>query len=97
LKNVVYILHSEKLDRFYIGFTTDFENRMEFHKNAKSHKFTSKADDWTVFLTIMCECKRQGLEIEKHIKKMKSRKYIANLKRYPEMIEKLLLRFASNC
>ena len=28
----VYILHSQKLNRIYTGFTTDFETRLEYHK-----------------------------------------------------------------
>ena len=30
---------------------------------------------------------------EAHIKRMKSRKYIENLKLYPEMMEKLILKY----
>ncbi|PWA11414.1 GIY-YIG nuclease family protein [Flavobacterium laiguense] len=29
--NCVYILHSAKLSRFYIGYTSDFDTRLEFH------------------------------------------------------------------
>ena len=47
--NCVYILHSIKLNRFYIGFTSDFEIRMEFHKNAESNKFTSNAKTGSYF------------------------------------------------
>ncbi|MFH7003461.1 GIY-YIG nuclease family protein, partial [Flavobacterium bizetiae] len=32
--NIVYILHSNKLNRFYIGFTSNFDTRLEFHENA---------------------------------------------------------------
>ena len=85
----VYILHSQKLNRIYTGFTTDFETRLEYHKNAASHKFTSNAIDWNLFLIIHCESKSQALLIEKHIKKMKSKTYIENLAKYPEMITKL--------
>ena len=85
----VYILHSKTLNRYYIGFTTDFETRLEFNRNAASHKFTAKADDWNVFLIIDCQNKLQGLSIEKHIKNMKSKTYIENLKKYPEIIVKL--------
>jgi len=85
----VYILFSSKLNWFYIGYTSDFGTRLEFHKNAEHHKFTSKADDWEVFLKIPCENKTQGLHIEKHIKKMKSKIYIENLIKYPEIILKL--------
>jgi putative endonuclease len=62
--NCVYILHSDKLNRFYIGFTSDFDTRLEFHKNAESHKFTANAEDWKLFLKISCENKIQGLNIE---------------------------------
>jgi putative endonuclease len=87
--NCVYILHSAKLNQFYIGYTSDFDTRLEFHKNAESHKFTSNAEDWKLFIKIDCENKTQGLNIEKHIKKMKSKIYIENLIKYPDIILKL--------
>ena len=72
----VYILHSTKLNRFYIGYTSDFETRLEFHKQAASRKFTAKSDDWTVFLEIPCDSKTQGLNIEKtHQKNEKQNLY----------------------
>jgi putative endonuclease len=95
--NIVYILHSNKLNRFYIGFTSNFDTRLEFHKNAESHKFTSKADDWALFLKIACECKTEALLIEKHIKKMKSKTYIENLIKYPDIILKLKNKYSQNC
>jgi putative endonuclease len=92
----VYILHSQKLNRFYIGFTSNLEKRLEFHHNAESHKFTSKAKDWEVYLKIECKSKGQALAIEKHIKKMKSKVYIQNLKKYSEMKIKLLDRYSES-
>lgn len=89
----VYILYSEKLDRFYTGATSNFDLRMEFHDNPEARKFTAKADDWTLFDKIECEGKSQALSIEKHIKSMKSKTYIKNLKQYPEMKEKLKSRY----
>jgi putative endonuclease len=86
---IVYILHSTKLNRYYIGFTSDYDTRMEFHKNAESNKFTANAHDWELFLKIQCDTKTQGLDIEKHIKKMKSKIYIENLIKYPDIIFKL--------
>ncbi|WP_445453164.1 GIY-YIG nuclease family protein [Flavobacterium sp. 25HG05S-40] len=93
--DLVYILHSVKINRFYIGYTSDIKLRLEFHANAESHKFTYNADDWTLFLTIECESKSQALAIEKHIKAMKSKVYIENLKKYPEIKEKLLEKYKS--
>jgi putative endonuclease len=85
----VYILHSEKLNRFYIGYTSDISTRLEFHKNADYHKFTYNADDWKLMFSFECETKLQALAIEKHIKQMKSKIYILNLMKYPEMISSL--------
>ncbi|HET8810584.1 MAG TPA: GIY-YIG nuclease family protein [Flavobacteriaceae bacterium] len=93
---VVYIPYSKKLDRYYTGSTSNFETRMKFHDLSPSNKFTGKADDWELFLKIDCECKKQALSIERHIKSMKSKTYIQNLMKYPEMIVKLKKRFASN-
>ena len=90
---IVYILYSRKLNRYYTGFTTDLVVRLGFHARAESPKFTSRSDDWTVYLQIHCDSKAQGLAIEKHIKRMKSKIYIENLVRYPELILKLKLHY----
>ncbi|MGY5845860.1 GIY-YIG nuclease family protein [Salegentibacter sp. HM20] len=90
---IVYILYSKKLDRFYTGSSSNFDRRMEFHENPEARKFTSKANDWILYEKIECENKAQALSIEKHIKSMKSKTYIKNLKQYPEMKDKLKLRY----
>jgi putative endonuclease len=67
---------------------------MEFHLNPQEiRKFTSKANDWVLFFKIDCETKSQALGIERHIKKMKSKIYIENLSRYPEITTKLLEKY----
>jgi putative endonuclease len=81
----VYILFSGKLDRFYTGSTSNLDVRMEFHYNPEARKFTAKAKDWVLYDTIGCESKFQAISIEKHIKSMKSKIHIRNLKKYPEM------------
>ena len=93
---IVYILHSQKLSRFYIGYTSNLETRLEFHHNAMQDKFTYNADDWQLYLKIECETQNQAKAIENHMKKMKSSRYIESLNKYPEMICKLLERF-SDC
>ena len=57
----VYILFSKKLNRFYIGYTSDLETRMEFHRNSETRKFTHNASDWEIFFEIDCENKNQFL------------------------------------
>ena len=91
-KHYVYILFSEKLNRNYIGATSNIEQRLEFHLSSKD-KFTSIAKDWKLIHKIECKSKKQALDIEKHIKKMKSIVYISNLTKYPEMSQKILLKY----
>ena len=93
MDHCIYIIFSEKLNRFYTGYTSNFDIRMDFHFQASSNKFTAKAKDWIIYLKIPCDSKEQALCIEKHIKTMKSKTYIQNLKKYPEMISKLKFKY----
>ena len=93
----VYILHSKKLNCFYTGYTANLLERLAYHQNAENRKFTHNASDWIVYLTIDCESKQQGLLIEKHIKSMKSKIYIENLLKHPEMIKKLQIKYLIDC
>jgi putative endonuclease len=91
----VYILYSGKLERYYIG-STDLEPQERlFEHNSKrnNNSFTTRGIPWELFFVLFCNSRLQARQIELHIKKMKSRKYIQNLKKYPEMQEKLLVRY----
>jgi putative endonuclease len=49
----VYILHSVNLNRFYIGSCIDLQKRLKDHFEKKfKGGYTSKADDWVLFLKI---------------------------------------------
>ena len=91
-----YILHSALLDRYYTGATEEpLEVRIRKHNHqsyGKNH-FTAKSDDWQLFHWVQCESMLQALRLERHIKKMKSRKYLQNLKKYPQIAEKLLDKY----
>jgi len=86
----VYILYSKMLDKYYIGSCLDMEKRLEDHRNRKFEKsFAARADDWVLYYSMCDLLYKQARLIEVHIKRMKSRKYIENLKSYPEIAEKL--------
>ncbi len=90
----VYILYSKKLDSYYIGSCKNLDERMLEHARKKFNtSFTIRADDWKLFLKIDNLEYKQARDIEGHIKKMKSRKYIENMVKYPELIDKLIQRF----
>jgi len=94
LEFCVYIIYSEKLGRYYIGTSDSFEKRLNEHNNAAHpNSFTSKGIPWNKYLVIDGLSSKQAFAIEQHIKKMKSRKYLENLKLYPEIIIKLKEKF----
>ena len=91
----VYILFSKKLDRYYTGSCKDLSYRTEQHLNKEFTKsFTAKSDDWELFFSVDALQERQARLIEEHIKRMKSRTYIQNLKKYPEMMQKLIIKYS---
>jgi putative endonuclease len=51
------------------------------------------ASDWEKFFLIKCSNCQQAIRIERHIKNMKSRRYLENLVLYPEITERLLKRY----
>ena len=75
---IVYILFSKKLNKYYVGSSSDIDRRITEHNSGKS-KFTSRGMPWRlmyteVFLTLI-EAKKRELQI----KKRKSRIYIEEL------------------
>ena len=91
---LVYILFSEKLNKYYIGTTDDIERRVKEH-NSKFYEnnYTSRGIPWQMAFNISCQSSSQAFKIEKHIKAMHSKNYIQNLIKYPEMTQKLLDRY----
>ncbi|MEO8254857.1 MAG: GIY-YIG nuclease family protein [Flavobacterium sp.] len=91
----VYVINSPSKDTFYIGETSDIENRLQWHNSGIfENSYTKIANDWQLFHLIQCKDIFQARKIEKHIKNMKSKTYILNLKKYPEISEKLLLKYS---
>jgi putative endonuclease len=91
----VYILFSRKLDRFYTGSCNDLDFRLDQHlKKDFTKSFTAKSNDWELFLFIDDLHYAQARLIETHIKKMKSKVYIQNLKKYPEVVKKLIAQYS---
>ncbi len=90
----VYIIYSRKIDRYYTGISFDPEHRLTQHINKHyTGAYTRVANDWQIYLMIQCKNKSIAERIEAHIKKMKSKIFIANLKKYPELVDKIKKRF----
>ena len=90
----VYILHSEKLDKFYVGTTTDVEKRIHEHNTAfYKDSFSVRGIPWTLFQSIVCESSSQAYAIERFIKKMKSSTFIRKLKDDQEVVNSILEKY----
>jgi len=89
-KMFVYIIQSTSSSNFYVGETIDLQKRLAEH-NAGLYKgaHTSNYNDWVLLAALPCRDRSHARYVERHIKKMKSRKYIENLIKYPEMRQKL--------
>ena len=74
----VYILYSKKLNRYYIGATSDLASRMESHL-WMHNGFTSKAKDWELKYSEAFKQKSEAFSRERQIKKWKSRIMIEKL------------------
>ena len=71
----VYILYSPLLDQYYIGHTSNLDDRLFRHGHSGS-KATKKANDWKLVYKEGYETKSEAYNREMEIKNKKSRKYI---------------------
>ena len=75
----VYIIYSEFLDKFYVGYTgDDLTRRIEKH-NAIHRGFTGRTNDWVLKYAESFSDKAQAMDREKQIKKWKSRALLIKL------------------
>jgi putative endonuclease len=84
------------MNRFYTGVSQDdLQERILKHNlhTYGTHRYTAKTNDWELYHCIVCSSFSLAVKLEKHIKKMKSKTYIQNLKKYPEITEKLKIGY----
>jgi putative endonuclease len=91
----VYIIESLKDGSFYIGRTADLKERLNWHNSEELNQgITKRKMPWNYFFTLEVENTRISDKIENHIKRMKSREYIRNLAKYPEISERLIEKYS---
>ncbi len=74
----VYIIYSQKLNKYYVGACIDLERRLYEH-NIGHSKFTSTGMPWILKHTQIFQTLQEAKKRELEIKKMKSRRYIEGL------------------
>jgi putative endonuclease len=90
----VYILYSQRGGKYYIGCTNDIDQRIHYHTSKEFvNSFTAKYSEWELFYEIPSLSITTARKIEAHIKRMKSTVYLRNLKKFPEMTQRLILKY----
>ncbi|MEL6193163.1 MAG: GIY-YIG nuclease family protein [Bacteroidota bacterium] len=84
MKYHIYILYSEKSDKYYVGQTYDVQKRLHDHNsgerpNQKS-KYTFKHRPWVLKASFEVRGGRSNaMKVEQYIKRQKSRAFIEKL------------------
>ena len=72
----VYILYSSSIDKYYTGFTEDYEKRFAFHNSEKNRIWTKRGRPWELKKVFRFDTKREALQAEKFIKQQRNRAYM---------------------
>jgi putative endonuclease len=73
----VYILFSESLQKYYVGFTSNIENRLEHH-NSRQNKWSKKGVPWEMVHFIAIEGRANAMNLERKIKNMGAKRFLEN-------------------
>ena len=73
-----YILYSEVRSKYYVGYTSNLEERLKKH-NTNHSGFTGHTGDWQIVWVQSFTEKSDAVKREKQIKSWKSRRMIINL------------------
>ena len=71
----VYAIYSKKIDRFYIGQTSNLEQRLRSHREFDKG-FTSRADDWKLIYSEEVNTRPEALKREKQLKSGNGRYFL---------------------
>ena len=76
----IYILYSESSDQYYLGYSNDPHRRLIEHNTSSNNTFTSKHRPWILKMILECSTnEHEAINMERFIKKQKSRKLIENI------------------
>jgi putative endonuclease len=78
----IYILQSEKNGRYYIGSTSDIDDRLKRHNEGRS-RYTKTGTPWKLVYKEELPNKTSALKRENYLKRQKSKKLIDSLTKNP--------------
>jgi len=74
----VYIIYSQKIDRYYIGFSSNVQDRLLKH-NRNSKGFSNVGKPWILVYQESFENKKDAMARESQLKKWKNRERLESL------------------
>ncbi len=75
----IYILYSDSIDKFYVGYSQNPLIRLQQHNSNSKEKYTGRATDWKLKAVFEVENESKAIQIERFIKRQKSRKFIERI------------------
>jgi len=78
---VVYIIYSPSADRFYIGQTQNFENRLERH-NSGTETATKPFRPWELVLTLQKQTRSEAVILERKLKNLSKERLLLFINKY---------------
>lgn len=75
----VYILHSESADKFYIGFTSNLDGRVEAHNHPQNKGWTKRFTPWSMVYSETFETKQMAIDRERKLKSFKNKEIIRKI------------------
>ena len=79
MKSYLYIIYSSKLNRYYIGYSSNPWNRLIQHNTNTKDKYTGRTTDWELKSIFEVENESVAIQLERFIKKQKSRNLIERM------------------
>jgi putative endonuclease len=73
-----YILFSEKIAKFYVGFTSDMDKRL-LHHNSSQDRFSKRGVPWVLVIFVPCDDKASAMTLERKIKNMGAKRFLSTL------------------
>ncbi len=75
----VYILYSSGSDKYYVGQTSDVEQRLRHHNELSEKSYTSRHRPWELRAVLEAPSRSAAMRMERHIKSYKDRDYLQEL------------------
>ncbi|MEX1190702.1 MAG: GIY-YIG nuclease family protein [Brumimicrobium sp.] len=76
MSHYLYILYSTKINKYYIGYSTNPDRRLGEHNNPQNKNWTKRGQPWDLKVSILYDNESLAKKAEYKLKSLKSRRVI---------------------